>query len=132
MTKKEVKGPSALHPSFWDGEPVSASSALIDKCDVNIGGLFFQADRHTVTEWVPNLAQINVSADRNSECPLFENGLPNPRAAGIYWWSEVPAQASELVIPTQRFRDHYWYENAKSSHREVLVLGIGNACLLHT
>ncbi|MFD0858722.1 hypothetical protein [Roseovarius aquimarinus] len=65
--------PSRLHRKFWDELRAREEEALIDKCDVVIGGWKFSAARHQVTKLVPRLSQLTVSCGEGSTTRLFEN-----------------------------------------------------------
>ena len=64
--------PSALHQRFWDVQQVSPDQALLDKCDVVIGGWSFEAKRYQVATIVPRLSQMEVSAGKGESARLFE------------------------------------------------------------
>jgi len=65
--------PSRLHRKFWDELHAREEEALIDKCDVVIGGWKFNAARHQVTTLVPRLSQLAVSCGEGNTTRLFEN-----------------------------------------------------------
>jgi len=65
--------PTACHPSFWRTTEVSADSALLDKCDLVLGGWRFEAGRNQVSHLVPILSKLQVPCGGGKTTRLFEN-----------------------------------------------------------
>lgn len=64
--------PSALHRRFWDITEVRADEAMLDKCDVVIGGWSFDASGFETSQLVPRLSRLEVSCSDGSSTRLFE------------------------------------------------------------
>lgn len=73
MRRKKLSHPTALHQRFWEVERVQANDALLDKCDVVIGGWTFDANRHAVSELVPRLSRLEVPCGFGKTTRLFED-----------------------------------------------------------
>ncbi len=77
MRRLNLVRPTELYQSFWNVARVSSERALLDKCDVVIGGWSFNANRFQTASLVRRLSRIRVYAGERQRTRLFQDRSAN-------------------------------------------------------